>query len=87
MRQFQSMNGNKLIALSWWTFVYIIVAGALFTFSAMGDCLQGIDGAACPAQRTALVIWLLIAEAIAYAILTWIIFFAVANFGCLAAQT
>lgn len=75
MRQSHSMNGNKLIALFWWTFAYIIVAGALFAFAASGDCLQGADGAACRDQSSAFTDWLLIAEAFAYSILTWAIFF------------
>ena len=69
------MTGNKLIALSWWTFAYIIVAGALFAFFAMGDCIQGAEGAACRAQSSASTDRLLIAEVLAYAIFTWAIFF------------
>jgi hypothetical protein len=74
MRQSQSMNGNKLIALSWWTFAYVIVAGALFAFSASGDCLQGADGAACRHQSSAFTQWLLIGEVLIYGLLTWAIF-------------
>lgn len=69
------MNGNKVIALSWWTFAYIIGAGALFAFSAMGDCLQGAEGAACRAQSNAFTEWLLIVAALFYVIVTWAIFF------------
>jgi hypothetical protein len=69
------MNGNKLIALSWWTFAYVVAAGALFAFSAMGDCLQGAEGAACRAQSNAFTERLLIAEVLAYAVLTWALFF------------
>ena len=75
MRQSQSMNGNKLVALSWWTFAYIIVAGALFAFSTMGDCLHGVEGAACRAQSNVFTEWLLIGAAFFYVIVTWAIFF------------
>ena len=36
LRQIGRMTGKKIIALSWWTFAYILLAGALFGFSAMG---------------------------------------------------
>lgn len=74
MRQSHLMNGNKLIALSWWTFAYIILAGALFAFSASGDCFQGADGAACRHQSSVFSQWLLIGEVLIYGILTWAIF-------------
>lgn len=75
MRHYQPMNGNKVVALSWWTFAYIIVAGALLTFSAMGDCLQGAEGAACTAKSNSFTEWLLVIEVLAYLILTWAMFF------------
>jgi hypothetical protein len=68
------MNGNKLIALCWWTFAYMIVAGALFAFSASGDCLQCADGDACRNQSSAFTHWLLIAEMLTYGLVTWVIF-------------
>ena len=69
------MNGKKLIFVSWWTFAYIIVAGALVAFSAMGDCLQGTEGAACRARSAAFTNALLAAVAFTYFALTWLIFF------------
>lgn len=69
------MNGRKVIAVSWWTFAYVIVAGALVTFSAMGDCLQGPAGASCRAQSRAFTNTLLISEVLAYMALTWLMFF------------
>ncbi len=69
------MNGNKVVVLSWWTFTYILVAGALFAFSALGDCLQGAEGAACRAKSNSFTEWLLIIEVLLYVILTWAIFF------------
>lgn len=69
------MNGKKLIAISWWTFGYVIFAGALLAFSAMGDCLQGPDGAACRAQSRAATNALLIGEMLVYIVLTWVIFY------------
>jgi hypothetical protein len=69
------MNGKKVIALSWWTFGYIIVAAALFAFSAMGDCLQGAAGAACQGQSGHFTEALLALEVFAYVALTWVFFF------------
>ena len=69
------MSGKKLITLSWWTFAYLLLAGTLFAFSAMGDCLQGSEGNACRAQSGALTSTLLAAEILAYAGLTWLLFF------------
>ena len=69
------MNGNKLIALGWWTFAYVILAGALFTIFAMGDCLQGAEGAACRARSNAFNTWLLFGLVLTYAMIPWSIFF------------
>ena len=69
------MNGKRLVALSWWTFAYIRVAGAVFAFSAGGDCLQGADGAACRAKSGTFTERLLVFEMLSYIILTWAIFF------------
>jgi hypothetical protein len=69
------MNGKKVIAITWWTFAYVILAGALFAFSAMGDCLQGPEGAACRAQSSAFTEKLIIIEVLAYLVLTWLLFF------------
>ena len=69
------MNGKKLIAVSWWTFAYVIFAWAMFAFSASGDCLQGLEGAACRAQSRAFTNTLLIGEVLAYAVFTWLLFF------------
>ncbi|MCW2365019.1 hypothetical protein M2341_000466 [Sphingobium sp. B7D2B] len=69
------MTGKKLISVSWWTFVYLLLAGALFAFSAMGDCLQGADGAACRSHREAFSSALLVGELLAYILLTWLVFF------------
>jgi hypothetical protein len=69
------MNGNRLVALAWWTFAYVILAGVLFGFSAMGDCLQGAAGAACRTKSSAFDTWLLIGLVLTYAIITWSIFF------------
>jgi hypothetical protein len=69
------MNGKKLIAVSWWTFAYVILAWALFSFSALGDCLQGPEGAACRAQGGTFTDTLLLVEVFVYAALTWVLFF------------
>ena len=69
------MTGKKLIILSWWTFAYVLLAGALYAFSALGDCLQGADGAACRAQSEAFSTALLVGALLAYVLLTWLIFF------------
>lgn len=67
------MNAKKLIAISWWTFAYALMAGTLFAFSSLGDCFQ--SDAECRAQSSRFTDALLLSEVIAYAILTWLIFF------------
>lgn len=69
------MNGKKRIAVSWWTFAYVILAAALLAFSALGDCLQGPEGAACRAHSPAFTNTVLIVEVVVYAVLTWVLFF------------
>jgi hypothetical protein len=69
------MNGKRVIAISWWTFAYVILAGAIFAFSGMGDCLQGAEGAACRAQSNAFTETLIIVEVLTYPVLTWLLFF------------
>ena len=69
------MNYKKLIAVCFWTLAYLVLAAALFTFAAMGDCLQGTEGAACRAQSNAFINMLLVIELLAYPILTWLLFF------------
>ena len=34
------MSGNKIIALSWLTFVTLLLAGGAWAFTNMGDCPQ-----------------------------------------------
>lgn len=47
MRQFQTlMNGRKLVALSCWTFAYLLLTAILLGFATMGDCFTGAEGAA-----------------------------------------
>lgn len=72
---FTIVTGKKLIAVSWWTFAYVVVAGALFAFTAMGDCLQGSEGAACREQSRTFSNALLLVELVAYIALTWLLFF------------
>ena len=69
------MSGKKLIAASWWTFGYIVFAWALFTFTALGDCLQGSEGAACREHGNTFNNVLLLIEVLAYFALTWLLFF------------
>ena len=69
------MRGNKLIALSWWTFAYLIGALALFAFSSMGDCLQGSEGAACRTQSKTFSNGLILVACVVYAALTWLMCF------------
>jgi len=69
------MNGRKVIAFSWWTFGYVMVAATLFTLAAMADCLQGVEGAACRVQSRQLQDGLFVTFAIAYVLLTWMLFF------------
>jgi hypothetical protein len=69
------MNGKKVIAISWWTFAYVVAAGTLLTFSAIGDCLQGAQGAACRDQSNTVWATLLVALVLAYGLLTWLMFF------------
>ena len=69
------MNGNRLIALAWWTFAYAILAGLLLVFSAMGDCLQGAAGVTCRAKSSAFSNWLLVGLVLTYPVITWSIFF------------
>jgi hypothetical protein len=68
------VNGNRLIAICWWTFAYVLAAGAVFALFAAGDCLQGAEGAACRDQNNSLTSWLVVSEVLAYPILTWLIF-------------
>ena len=75
MRQLGTVTGKKLIAVSWWTFAYVIVAGALLAFSAAGDCSEGSEGAACRAQSSSFTTALLVAELVTYLGLTWLFFF------------
>jgi len=69
------MNGKKVIALSWWTFGYVIVAATLFMLTSMSDCLQGAEGAACRVLGRQVQDGLLATLVIAYALLTWVLFF------------
>lgn len=69
------VSGKKLIAVSWWTFAYVVFAGTLFVFSAMGDCLQGSEGSACRHQSGMLSNAVLLIEVVAYIALTWLLFF------------
>jgi hypothetical protein len=74
MRQVRPMKAKKLIALSWWTFGYVIVAGALFAFAAMGDCPEGPEGSLCRARSNQITDVLLVTELFAYLALTWLLF-------------
>lgn len=69
------MSGGKFIAISWWTFAYVVGAGALLAFASMGDCLQGSEGAACREQSSTMTNALLLIELLAYVVLTWLLFF------------
>ena len=69
------VSGKKLIAVSWWTFAYVVLAGALFAFTALGDCLQGSEGAGCREQGGWFGNALLLIELVAYVALTWLLFF------------
>jgi Na+/H+ antiporter NhaC len=69
------MNGKKLIAVSWWAFAYIILAAALFSFSALGDCLRGSDGAVCRERSKTVTNSIGLVLVIAYGLLTWLMFF------------
>lgn len=69
------MNGNRLVALSWWTFAYMHMVGALFALLAGGECLQGAHGAVCRSKSNLFTEWLLVIEMLSYIILTWAIFF------------
>ena len=75
MRQLGRVNGKKVIAFSWWTFGYIVVAATLLMLSAIGDCLQNEEGAACRASSRQFQDGLLVSLAIAYVFLTWLLFF------------
>jgi hypothetical protein len=37
------MSGNKIIALSWLTFVTLLLAAGAWSFSNMGDCLPDVS--------------------------------------------
>ena len=69
------MNGNRVVALSLWNFGYIIVVGTLLAFSAAGDCLQGVAGAAFLAQSHSFTEWLLFIAMASHVIHTLAIFF------------
>ena len=75
MRQLAGMNGRKAIALGWWTFGYALVVVTLLMLSSMADCLQGAEGAACRVLSRQIQDGLLVILAIAYALLTWLLFF------------
>ena len=76
MRQFQTlMNGRKLVALSCWTFAYLLLAAILLGFATMGDCFTGAEGAACREQSGRATTIFLIVAAFAYFPLTWLMFF------------
>jgi len=69
------MNGKKVIAFSWWTCGYVIVAATLFMLAGLAACLPGAEGAACRIQSRQLQDALLVALALGYVLLTWMLFF------------
>ena len=75
MRHLALVTGKKIIAVSWWTFASLLLAGGVFAFSAMGDSPQSAEGPACMASANAFTNMMLVAELLTYVTLTWLIFF------------
>ncbi len=69
------MNGRKALALAVWTFGYILVAGILLIITAMPDCSSGAESAHCRALAHQVQQGTAVALALAYVLLTWVLFF------------
>ncbi|NBW76553.1 MAG: hypothetical protein EBR34_12255 [Sphingomonadaceae bacterium] len=75
MRHISLVTGKKIIAVSWWTFAYLLLAGGVFALSSMGDCTQNAGSPACTASSNTFTNTVLAAELLTYFALTWLIFF------------